>query len=141
MSTHQPTAADRYGDDMNVQFPKPGPPLGRPDEQARPAPGEPNAGQAPVEVPEESDASDVFEADASTPVEDYADETEDQSAAGDAEDHAPAATTHTGNHAVDRVLDSLDTLADKPVDEHVAVFEQAHEQLRGALDGPRLPRP
>lgn len=47
----------------------------------------------------------------------------------------------TGNHAVDRVLDSLDEIADKPVDEHVAVFERAHEQLRGALDGPRLPQP
>ena len=39
----------------------------------------------------------------------------------------------TGNHAVDRVLDSLDGLADAPVAEHVAVFEAAHDQLRGAL--------
>lgn len=47
----------------------------------------------------------------------------------------------TGNHAVDRVLDSLDELPDKPIEEHVAVFERAHEQLRGALDGPRPPKP
>lgn len=47
----------------------------------------------------------------------------------------------TGNHAVDRVLTSLDELRDKPIDEHVAVFERAHEQLRGALDGPRPPKP
>ena len=43
----------------------------------------------------------------------------------------------TGNPAVDEVLASLDGLAGRPVDEHVAVFERAHEQLRSALDGPR----
>jgi hypothetical protein len=43
----------------------------------------------------------------------------------------------TGNDAVDRVLESLDALDDTPVDEHVAVFERAHEQLRAALDSPR----
>jgi hypothetical protein len=40
----------------------------------------------------------------------------------------------TGNDAVDRVLDSLEALDDAPVDEHVAVYEKAHQQLRGALD-------
>ncbi len=39
----------------------------------------------------------------------------------------------TGNDVVDRVLDSLDALEDAPVAEHVAVFEAAHDQLRGAL--------
>ena len=39
----------------------------------------------------------------------------------------------TGHPAVDAVLDSLAGLADAPVDEHVAVFESAHEALRGAL--------
>ena len=43
------------------------------------------------------------------------------------------AAERTGNPAVDRVLDSLDGLADTPVAEHVAVFEAAHDQLRGAL--------
>ena len=47
----------------------------------------------------------------------------------------------TGNHVVDRVLGTLGTLDDDPINEHVAVFEEAHAQLRGALDGPRLPRP
>lgn len=52
----------------------------------------------------------------------------------------------TGNHAVDRVLHSLEGLQDRPVDEHVAVFESAHDQLRKALDGahesmPGMPRP
>jgi hypothetical protein len=43
----------------------------------------------------------------------------------------------TGNESVDRVLESLEGLDDAPVDEHVAVFERAHEHLRAALDSPR----
>jgi hypothetical protein len=42
----------------------------------------------------------------------------------------------TGQPEVDAVLASLDGLADRPVAEHVAVFEQAHERLRRALDAP-----
>ena len=42
----------------------------------------------------------------------------------------------TGVEEVDGVLDSVERLEDRPVDEHVAVFENAHEQLRRALDGP-----
>jgi len=49
----------------------------------------------------------------------------------------PEEPTRTGNEAVDRVLASLDGLDDAPVEEHVAVFERAHEQLRAALDSPR----
>ena len=40
----------------------------------------------------------------------------------------------TGVPAVDEVVRSLDTLAERPVDEHVEVFERAHEQLRRSLD-------
>ena len=43
----------------------------------------------------------------------------------------------TGNEAVDRVLESLEALDYASVDEHVEVFERAHEQLRAALDSPR----
>lgn len=50
----------------------------------------------------------------------------------DAADQAPAATGHP---AVDEVLRSLESLGDSPVDEHVAVFEQAHDQLRRTLSG------
>ena len=39
----------------------------------------------------------------------------------------------TGNPTVDAVLESLPGLDDKPVEEHVAVFEAAHDALRGAL--------
>ena len=40
---------------------------------------------------------------------------------------------HTGNPVVDSVLDSLRELDELPPSEHVAVFEAAHERLRGAL--------
>ena len=49
----------------------------------------------------------------------------------------PEEAVRTGNVAVDGVLESLDGLDDLSVDEHVAVFERAHEQLRAALDSPR----
>jgi hypothetical protein len=42
----------------------------------------------------------------------------------------------TGVPAVDAVLDEVHAAAELPVDEQVAVFERAHEQLRRALDGP-----
>ena len=40
----------------------------------------------------------------------------------------------TGVESVDRVLAEGATIADRPVAEHVEVFERAHEQLRRALD-------
>lgn len=40
----------------------------------------------------------------------------------------------TGVEEVDDVLDSVAELDDVPVDEHVAVFEQADDRLRRALD-------
>jgi hypothetical protein len=47
---------------------------------------------------------------------------------------APAVPVErTGNPVVDSVLDSLRELEQMPVSEHVAVFEAAHDRLRGAL--------
>ena len=43
--------------------------------------------------------------------------------------------TATGHPAVDEVLRSLESLEARPVDEHVAAFEDAHERLRRALSG------
>lgn len=54
---------------------------------------------------------------------------EADSAAGDGSE-----ATSTGVSAVDRVLASVRALDGRPVEEHVAVFEQAHERLRRALD-------
>ncbi len=39
----------------------------------------------------------------------------------------------SGHPTVDAVLGSLEDLGDRPVDEHVEVFEQAHAQLRALL--------
>jgi hypothetical protein len=44
----------------------------------------------------------------------------------------------TGNARVDAVLESVEGLADLPVADQVALFENAHEELRGALDAPAL---
>jgi hypothetical protein len=44
------------------------------------------------------------------------------------------AEPRTGVAAVDDVLDRLAAVEDRPVEEHVAAFERAHEDLRRALD-------
>lgn len=46
-------------------------------------------------------------------------------------------TELTGHPLVDEVLVSLDALEQRPVAEHVAVFESAHLRLREALADPR----
>jgi hypothetical protein len=45
----------------------------------------------------------------------------------------------TGVDAVDRVLDDVAAVVGSPLSEHVRVFEQAHEQLRRALDAQPAP--
>lgn len=47
---------------------------------------------------------------------------------------SPAAPS-TGHPAVDEVLRSLEGLESRPVDEHVAAFEEAHDRMRRALSG------
>lgn len=61
------------------------------------------------------------------------DETDDAVAEPDLSAAAPTRVEHTGNPVVDSVLDSLEELDRLPPAEHVAVFEAAHERLRGAL--------
>jgi hypothetical protein len=47
---------------------------------------------------------------------------------------APVVTpAETGNERVDAVVRSLDSLEGRPAEEHVAVFESAHRELRDAL--------
>ena len=55
---------------------------------------------------------------------------------GPADSLADSPAESTGVAEVDAVLASLEGLADQPVAEHVAVFEQAHDRLRRALDAP-----
>ena len=40
----------------------------------------------------------------------------------------------TGVASVDTVVASVEALDERPVEEHVAVFEEAHDRLRRALD-------
>lgn len=63
----------------------------------------------------------------------------DEVVGDDVEPLLAESATRTGVESVDRVLDSLDALGELPVEEHVAVFEQAHDRLRGALDAPAPP--
>lgn len=72
-------------------------------------------------------AQDAPDADSAGDPEAPDSETPDLSAA------APGRVEHTGNPIVDSVLDSLEELDRLPPAEHVAVFEAAHERLRGAL--------
>lgn len=48
---------------------------------------------------------------------------------------APAERVRTGVDGVDAVITAVEELDERPIEEHVGVFEQAHEQLRRALDG------
>lgn len=47
---------------------------------------------------------------------------------------------HTGDPAIDDALDRLDTLDERDVEEHPAVFEHVHRVLRDALSGARPPQ-
>lgn len=51
-----------------------------------------------------------------------------------ADHHASSPLERTGVPSVDEVLDRVEGADDLPVDDHVAVFERAHEDLRRALD-------
>ena len=59
----------------------------------------------------------------------------DEDATADIADGEESAPASTGHPAVDEVLRSLDQLDGRPVDEHVAAFEGAHESLRRTLSG------
>ena len=66
---------------------------------------------------------------------DHAEHEPDTAAADESHVHdaTPTAVELTGHDAVDEVLGSLDGLEGRPVVEHVAEFEAAHEALRAAL--------
>lgn len=50
------------------------------------------------------------------------------------EEALSAEPARTGVPAVDSVLDSVAALEDRPLEEHVAAFESAHDRLRRSLD-------
>ena len=47
----------------------------------------------------------------------------------------------TGVDRVDAVVVDVEGLDERPVEDHVGVFERAHEQLRQALDDRPVPPP
>ena len=55
------------------------------------------------------------------------------STVGAASAEQPGGLPSTGHPEVDAVLASLEGLQDKPVEEHAAVFEAAHDRLRAVL--------
>ncbi len=65
---------------------------------------------------------------------DHADDADGSEGAG-ASGQELGEPVRTGVEDVDAVLESVEDLESRPVEEHVAVFEHAHEQLRRALDG------
>lgn len=60
-------------------------------------------------------------------------EQHDEQASAEHEDGDTSAVPTTGHPAVDEVLRSLEGLESRPVDEHVAAFEEAHDRMRRAL--------
>jgi hypothetical protein len=64
-------------------------------------------------------------------------EFDDQGVEGRVSGDVSGERVRTGDARVDTVLASLDGLDDRPVSEHAVVFEQAHEQLRAALEPDR----
>lgn len=50
-----------------------------------------------------------------------------------------AQPVRTGVDRVDEVIEAVEHLEERPIEEHVGVFEAAHEQLRRALDAPQDP--
>jgi hypothetical protein len=58
--------------------------------------------------------------------------------AGDPEPAAPE-RVRTGSGRVDDVIRAVEELEDRPIEEHVGVFESAQVQLRRALDDPGEP--
>ena len=47
---------------------------------------------------------------------------------------AESERVRTGVESVDEVIAAVEELEERPIEEHVGVFETAHEQLRRALD-------
>ena len=64
-------------------------------------------------------------------------QSEDEGVEGRAVAPERDAPPRTGDPRVDAVLVSLEGLDDLAVSEHAAVFERAHEALRGALEPQR----
>jgi len=65
-------------------------------------------------------------------------EPDEQAGDGEPEPVVPE-RVRTGSDRVDEVLRAVEELEERPIEEHVAVFESAQVQLRRALDDPGDP--
>jgi len=81
-----------------------------------------------------TEAPDVFP---DFPDDDESAESDDEGVEGRLGDSERAGEVRTGDPRVDVVLESLTGLDERPVGEHAAVFEGAHEKLRAALEPDR----
>lgn len=61
----------------------------------------------------------------------------DQHPDTDPETPVDADVPRTGTARVDAVLEAVEQLEERPIEEHVGVFETAHDELRRALDAPQ----
>jgi hypothetical protein len=88
-----------------------------------------------TEQPVDEPGSEDYSADVVDDLEASFDETDTET---DTEPETEPETEHvrTGLDGVDSVVDDVARLAGQPVEEHVAVFESAHERLRRTLDDP-----
>lgn len=104
---------------------------------ARPRPGSVGAmTEEPIHESPEEFVEDFAEEHADEPGDAFDTESQDRpDEPGEPAAGSTDGTESTGHPAVDEVLRSLDAIGDAPVDEHVAVFEQAHDQLRRTLSG------
>ena len=66
--------------------------------------------------------------------EEHAEEHAEESVEEHAEESVGESAGVTGNAQVDEAVRGVLELGDRPVEEHVEVFEQAHSALRGALN-------
>jgi hypothetical protein len=48
----------------------------------------------------------------------------------------PTEQVRTGVPRVDAVIEAVEQLEERPIEEHVGAFEAAHDELRRALDAP-----
>ena len=62
-------------------------------------------------------------------------ESDEQAGDGDPEPGAPE-RVRTGSARVDEVIRAVEELEERPIEEHVGVFESAQVQLRRSLDEP-----
>jgi hypothetical protein len=65
-------------------------------------------------------------------------EPDEQAGDGEPEPVAPE-RVRTGSERVDEVIRAVEELEERPIEEHVGVFESAQVQLRRALDDPGEP--